>query len=196
MSFYNIPTDKLYKFCALLGLFLIVSCLYHRSELMAKKETKAFILDGKIKKYMYNRNRLNEEGTMVNNELSNYLMEFERMQKSGSHMIRNYWHREISKDSFQQLVMEVKLDVTLNEKRKRKIDSLLRGVNEKHELLNLEELDMETKKNLFSREKRKLENYIFFLGIGAFIGLPLSVLGFWKWFQSENSEKEGLKRKS
>lgn len=56
----NLPTDNLYKFCAILGLFLIVFNSYYNFEMLSTSDLNSIKLEGDYKKIMIEYKNINE----------------------------------------------------------------------------------------------------------------------------------------
>ena len=175
------PTDSLYKFCAILGLSLIVFNTYYNFEMLSDSRVKTLKLEIEVNKFKQDSIRLINEVKDLNNKLTTA----ENQSKKGIKIARKtrkaFFEGKGRKREFEKLLVSSNSILADNIKLQKEIDSLLTNIKNENRFLNYKLIELSSQKKLLNEEKGKSNLYSVFLKIGIPIGFIISIYGFFNW---------------
>ncbi len=196
MQLNSIPTDSLHKFCALLGLSLLIFNTYYIFEMSHSSKIKEIELQLEYDKFYIDLKYQTTKSKQLAIDLKSYKKKLEYNVK-----------QLISINNHLKLIHNgVKPKMTLDEKeliyltnRNSKIDSLIKSQKEQisslllnhyleSEKVEILEKEILAKKLILNEETNKLLKYKIFLIVGIFIGFSLTIYGFYQWYNIEKKQ--------
>jgi len=178
----GISTDTFFKFCATLGLTLIIFNTYYSLEMMynAKKEHIQFLGD-----YKYNKQltlQIEKDIEFIDKKIESA----EKIRKIDQLRFDEQFNKKISSEVYstenESLLTDLKLQFQSSAKAVEELYTL------KLEILNTlikSKNEITTKEQLYKHSQSKSSRYICTLIIGDLLGLVLAIFGFLNWIRIE-----------
>lgn len=183
------PTDNLYKFCAILGLVLIVFNSYYNFEMAFNTEKEISILEIDLKKTKFFVDKYNED-VEVNNQAMKYLISFldknNKLLDSINNLIISGRVEKIKSDKLNEFIDNKQAEY------KSKIDDNTLKLHNDREKIFLNFIESEKKSNLIKIEIEKLRKHTWFLFAGGILGIFLSFFGFYNWYKIQKLNDKSL----
>ncbi len=192
--FNNLPTDNLYKFCALLGLGLMVFNSYYNFEMLSKSNQDMILFNGELKKHLYELALHEKKAKKLFGELKQTIKFREDYIKKQESLVSTYKKNNLTKSEIQDLNISIDRDENVWVENGKFIDSLQKAFNSEQESLKLKTIDIDTKSNQIDYENNKTNYYTIFLFLGSIIGVYLTKYGFSNWIKIQKIMDKNLKK--
>lgn len=190
----NLPTDNLYKFCALSGLGLIIFNSYYNFEMLSKSGQDMILFNGELKKHQYELILQEAKAKELYKELKQTIKFREAYIKKQKSLVSAYKKNILSKSEIQDLNISIEKDENVWVENGKFIDSLQKKFNSEQESLKLKTIDIDTKSKQIDYENNKNNYYTIFLFLGSIIGVYLTKYGFINWIKIQKILDENLKK--
>jgi len=187
------PTDNLYKFCAIVGIILVVFNSYYNLEMKIETGNELTKLIGEQKKLLIKSKNHEENLIEFKKILKNDLQNKSQLTEEVKHHIKLAEQNKLSKEEL--IEISSKIDKSLNDKEfTKKIDSINKIIKKEGQALEFEKIEIETKHELISRQETRTEIYSTYMWFGIITGLILSVFGFVNWWKIQKEiDKQQIK---
>lgn len=188
----NPPTDNLYKFCAIIGLILIIFNSYYNFEMLLDTGTELTKLIGEQKKHsikLKSHEKITKDYTQ---ELQNAIDLKNNFFKENERKLLALDQNKLSKKQHNELHIEIESTIQRDDKLDKNLAFLNKIRNEEYQSIQIEEVEIETKHGLIKQQQKRIDTYSNFMWLGVILGSFLSVYGFSNWIKIQKAMDKEL----
>lgn len=178
----NPPTDNLYKFCAIVGLFLIIFNSYYNMELLIETGNELTKLIGDQKKYSIELSIHEKKRIVFSEKLKIAVAQKEDLIKNQKKLL-SLLQTKRDPNQIKELDSEVEKATQESYRITKSLDSLNELQSKEYNSLQLKEVEIETKHQLIKRQEIRADIYSKYMWTGVILGFILSFFGFFNWYK-------------